>query len=370
MLALLEAAYLCDLTCQTGAAGFLGAAGVLQSLAWLGLSIAKLFALAWALRLRLSRSAALVPIIAATVLAGLPHLLVAGLLSPHRAAALVGLCVFGVGAVRAWSRCTVSSALDAGGQSVLRRALAATWIIWGVLGLCHILWLCVDFGLSFGPVLIAVGLLAAARCCRQERWVWIATLGAVAQSIFMGPEVLSAVALMTSAVLTLRGCLPPTLRRVRPITPPAVHPYRCAPTDLRPNAIFVAVVQSWRRAEARRYYTGALVGGYLALWAELGWPRHQLWLDLALTAALLLVVWCARQVFALIPAFVCWGHMLLQLGLVEAPESTVGWGALIIGLGFAALLFGLAINWLARGPQPSVAEAEDFHISRAEQMQR
>ena len=92
MLALITALYQCDLTLFTERSVYLGFAGALAALAWLIVFVVKLYALAWAMRVRLSRSAVAVAAFGALGLAVLPHGLSQG--DPSRTSALIALWIF------------------------------------------------------------------------------------------------------------------------------------------------------------------------------------------------------------------------------------------------------------------------------------
>ena len=75
ILGLLAVLYQGDLTLHTETSAFLSRFGALASIAWVVIFIGKLYLLAWALKLKLSRSAILVPAFGAIGLALIPHLL-------------------------------------------------------------------------------------------------------------------------------------------------------------------------------------------------------------------------------------------------------------------------------------------------------
>jgi len=358
MLALLEVVYLCDLTLQTLVASHLGAVGVAASALWLALFVAKLHTLAWALRLRLSLGAALLPSLGAAGLAILPHLLSHRVLGPRSSTLLVVWWLFGLAAWGLWSGRRVSSrdTLDSWGQTVLRRATRAAWIVWLVLPVGHLLWWSSDFDLRPLPLLFAAATLLATRWMRTEAGVWIAVIIALFGVANLEPGALCSAATMAAVVLALRGWRPQVVTVPRAASAMAAHPYRLP--GLPPGA--AAETEShrpvWDRPEALRLYLGALVLVWLALWSAGwqggAWPAHRLWLDLPLSVLLLLVAWRRRLYLPFLPLVAVNGHLALERGLVSAPRSSLQWGVVVLASGFAALLVGLFINWRARGRSP------------------
>ena len=137
MLALLTVLYQYDLTLHTETCNSLGAAGVWAAGAWLVLFVAKLHALAWAMKIRLARSAVATLTLGALGLAVLPHWLQGT--DARSANAMVVLWL--VGGVSLYRPGAVTSLveLDAWGQTVLRRAVRAAWILSAVLLALHVL---------------------------------------------------------------------------------------------------------------------------------------------------------------------------------------------------------------------------------------
>jgi hypothetical protein len=103
----------------------------------------------------------------------------------------------------------------------------------------------------------------------------------------------------------------------------------------------------------------ALACLHLALWS-LGWqgqswPAHLLPLDLSFTILCALLAWRGRSRLALAPLVALWTHALATGSLVQGPGTMLGWGGLLLGLGFALLLVGVVVTCLLRAPAtPSV----------------
>jgi hypothetical protein len=352
MLALLEVTYLVDLTFQNGVAAHLGLLGVVASVGWAVFTVVKIRALAWALRLKLSRSMVVVSGVGAVLIAALPHVLIRSFFAPQTMAALVGCAVFALGAVRLWGTQEVASSDEHGlskwGQTVLRRAVTGTWYIWGALFVGHMLWWSFEFDVYvLPPVLTAVGLLAAART-RSEWAVWIAATIAIVVNAWLMPGVVSGVALMAGVVFGLRGWLGNPAGDEQVELPPVLdrHPYRTA-DELSAPARF------WRRVPGPpRLYVGAALCVYLSIWT-LGWsagpwPEHRLWLDLVLSAALLGLLLGHRVRLAILPLVLVHLHHMVQARLVSAPATKLHWGIGLLVAGFLLLNIGVVLNYVFR----------------------
>jgi hypothetical protein len=355
MLALLEVVYLGDLTFQTGVAPYFGSVGWLVSAAWLSLSCFKIAALAWALRLRLSLAAVLLPGLGAAGLAILPHLLHAEILDQRSAARVIALWLFALVGAGLWWRPRVESreALDEWGQTVLRRALCSVWTLWPVLVVGHAVWWSVDGDLGSPEGLFWAALLLSIHGVRREGWAWVLVGLALALA---STTWLSAAALMAAVVLALRSWR----RRARSCDaedghPSVDHPYRSPgepadPALLRRRLLLLVATPA---AEARRYLVGGVFALYVSLWT-MGWsggvlPAHPLWLILGLTVCLLLLAWRGgRTLPALLEAGVL-AHLLVQWGMIGAPRSLLQWGTMALSAGFALLVVGFCISWFARG---------------------
>ena len=352
MLALITALYQCDLTLHTETCVLLGAAGVAAAAVWILLFVGKLYALAWAVRLRLSFSAVATATLGALGLAVLPHTL--GSLDARGATAVVAVWLFGLFALGLHGSRSVTStaSLDAWGAAVLRRSLRAVWLLWALLLVLH-----VGFWSLHYPVhlvaLAPVAMLLGAGQVRTEARVWAAVLGAL---LFVGlqlPEVFSVTALLAAAVLALRALRAPRLVVVAaPVRDDA--PYRVAEERRPPAAAFATTTTAGPpdRAATARLLTGALFGVYLAVWTfgwtGGAWPAHLVLLDLALTAAVILLVVRPRIRVALAPLATTYAHFAVQTGLVTAPHSIVQWGAAAVGLGFALLIASLVASYCLR----------------------
>jgi len=359
MLALITALYQCDLTLHTEACALLGGAGVVAALVWLVVFVGKLYALAWAVRLDLTRSAVATVTLGAAGLAILPHALAA--LDERGATALVMGWLFALVTLgRETSRSVVSRVpLDAWGVTVLRRSLRAVWLLWSLLIVLH-----VGFWSLHAPVrlvaFVPVALLLAAGRMRTEARVWGAVLGALAFVGLQVPELFSLTALLAAAALGVRALRAPRVTVVLEAGR-TDSPYRVA-EDARPHADVTTTATApvaWDPGATSRLLTGSLFAVYLAVWTfgwtGGAWPAHLLALDLALTAAVVVIAVKPRIRSGLAPLVVSYAHFAVQTGLVAAPHSIVQWGASAVGVGFALLVASLVASYCLR----------DFGNSRA-----
>jgi hypothetical protein len=353
MLALLTVLYQCDLTLHTETCAYLGAVGDWATAGWLALFVAKLYALAWAMKLRLARSAIATATIGAFGLAILPHYL--DRLDARGAGALVAVWLFAMVSIYRPGSVTSAVDLDAWGTTVFKRSLRAAWLMSAVLFVLHVLFWSTQHPLSLAALLPIAPLLAVRRL-RSEARVWATVIATLVIVAVVMPGSFSVTAMMAAVALALRAL--PSMRAPSPGTAIAprdtVQPYRAFVPNLPPLDPVVppVVLVPVDRAERMRLVAGALFAAHLAVWT-LGWsggpwPAHVAALDLALTAVVLLFVWRARVRIALAPLFGCYAHFVVQAHLVAAPRSLLEWGGTAVGLGFALLIASLAATYRLR----------------------
>lgn len=350
MLCLVTALYQCDLTLLTERQVYLGLAGATAVAVWLFLFVAKIHALAWAMRLRLSRSAVAVPAFGALGMAIMPHVLQHG--DAASKSAVVGVWVFTLFAAGLWSsREVISTAsLDAWGRTVLARSLRAIWILWASLVTVHVLFWCHEFGAS-PAVLVPVAILLVTRWLRGETSVWCAAAGALFYTSATEPRSFWIVSLLAAATLMLRALRRPTLIEHAADEPQDSTPYRASSSEAPPPRVTFGFARSDRDAMLR-LFNGSIFAVYLSAWT-FGWssgalPQHVLALDVMFVAAAVLLVWKARTKLILAPLALTWLHAGAQAGLISAPTSALQWGLTSVGSGFVLLLGSLAIAWRLR----------------------
>ncbi len=350
LLALLAVLYQCDLTLQVEMNPYYGSVGQLASTGWVALFAAKLYALARALRLRLSASAFTVPLLGAIGLAALPYL--ARELDPHARTELVSLWLFSLGAAGLWTDRTVSAdfALD----PRARRALRGIWILWAAAAVAHALFWVGELGIE--PVgLLPPLLLLGSRWVRKERWLWAGVAGVLLVVWGLLPLYFSVAALMAGGVFALRALRRPSRGTAvtRPLTPS--EPYRTAGTVFEAPPPPPTPRFGRERARAMgRLMVGALTCNYLCIWT-FDWvggaaPDHVVWLDLLFVALSAGLLFWNRARLAALPALVALTHFAAQLGWIASPRGALQLGATAIAAGFAVLFGAIAASWyLGRG---------------------
>lgn len=343
--ALIAVLYQGDLVLGTESQALFGSAGALATLGWLVVFAAKLHALAWALRLRLSASASAVPLFGATGLALIPHL--SRRLDAQALTLTVAAWLFALFAAGLWTtrRVTSRDPLDAWGRTVLRRSLRATWAIWSALALGHVLFWTHQYGLR-RDVLAPIALLLATRWIACERRVLasiVVTLGYVATS---SPDLFSETALMAAAVLTLHALRKPRNPGDAVSSPPRDH-YRGAAIPAQPEPFETSFTPSVGAALIRQLAWAGYalhLAAWTASWSGDAWPAHVVPLDATLALAVALVVWRTRVHVVTAPLLAGALHWGIQARVVRAPQSVLQWGVSCVAAGFGLLLAAVAIS--------------------------
>jgi hypothetical protein len=360
MLALLTVLYQSDLTLHTETCAFLGTVGIVASIAWFAFFMAKLLALAWALRVRIAPRALATAALGALALTIGPHVL--GRLDATSAGAALAIFVFVLGTIfPRGDRQIVTSfvQLDDWSQKVLGRTVRATWIVWGVLLALHVLFWSTQHPIQLGAVVPAFALLAMRRV-RTETRVWVAVVSALVLVLVVAPQVFSMCCLLATLGLVQRA-----FSRVPAVASPqgeapVAHdpsPYRMrehAYEDAERTRAVVPIVElvPVSAAERVRLLSGALFGVYLAAWT-FGWaggdlPAHVLPLDLTFAALVAFMVWRLRARLVLAPLAAMGMHALFAARVLSAPRSLVGWGATTVVIGFVLLLASLVTSYRLR----------------------
>lgn len=386
LLALVAIVYQGDLTLHTETCSVLGLLGVGLSALWLAVFVAKLVALAWALRVRVARRALVAAAVGALGLAFLPRVLSGA--GADRAGTLLALFVFGLGVLLPRELAASVSPrpgaeLDAWGRLVLRRTVLAAWALWAALLALHVAFWASEAPIAVARVLPALVALVVARQPREAR-VWAIAGGALLLVAWARPTQLSAVAALVAMSLALRAFTRLRTAEAAPSrggddgSPYRVgrglarderdehdehdeHDERDRPTRGRVEVVEVLAPVS---AEERlRLLTGALAATYVAQWTG-GWgawaaweggalPPHHLLVDLVFLAAAAALAWRLRGRLPLVFAGAVVGHGLLASGLVPRPHSLVGWGVAALALGFSLLLGSIGVSYaLSRVARP------------------
>jgi len=352
MLALLAALYQCDVTLHAETSVYLGAAGVVSIVVWLGLFVTKLYAFAWAVHLRLSRSAIATASLGALGVAVIPRFF--HTLDAQGLGLLVTAWLFSVFALALWTSRGVRSSvsLSKWGQCVLRRASRATWAMWSVLALFHVALWYSEYDVSLAG-LVPAALLLSTRWMRREVSLWsvvVATLVIVGVAM---PELMSLTCVMVAAVFALRALRQPTRAAQNAPVQMPTSPYRSPASEPEPEpAVWSIPVSTFALASETtrsRSFTGAITALYLSTWT-LGWsggpwPEHLLVLDLLLSCVGVLMIWKARSRLMIAALTASSIHFVVQSELIPAPETTLQWGALSVCIGFALLIASVAVSW-------------------------
>jgi hypothetical protein len=369
LLALVAIVYQGDLTLHTETCSVLGLLGVGLSALWLAVFVAKLVALAWALRVRIGPRALLTAAVGAGGVAFLPYAFAGA--GPEGAGTLLALFVLGLGVIfpRDLADCVSPRPgmdLDAWGRLVLRRTVLAAWGLWGLLLAFHVAFWAHETPIAVARVLPVLLALVLARQPREGR-VWAIAGGALLLVAVARPTELSTVAALVAITLALRAFtrLRTTDTALAPVGDDP-SPYRAGRTHEREGAR-VEVVEVLARVSAGerlRLLTGALAATYLAQ-ATTGWeggalPAHHLLVDGVFLAVAAAFAWRLRGRLVLVFAGAVVGHGLVAAGLVPRPHSLVGWGASALALGFLLLFGAIGVSYALprRGVGARLEDAE------------
>lgn len=387
MLAVLTALYQVDLTLHTETCVNLGGLAPWATAGWLTLFVGKLFALAWAMKVRLGASVVATAVAGAFGLAMFPYF--ASMVDHRSATVVVGIwlvalvLVAPVRGARAdrpeGDEVTSLVPLDPWGAIVRRRTVLAIWGIWAVGLVGHVCFWSNEGKVAFGAILPAL-VVASTRAIRGERtvWlvvganvglVWLCELNSVASVHWLSFEAF--VAAFVLAVRAVRGAR--SVRAMMARGEEAVArayaadagPYRMGvehamdaetrPIDGPPTAAMIAAA----RASAARFAIGSAfalhLSAWTARWSGGPFPAHVLALDVGLILVVALVAWRERTFSALVPTVFVVGHGIVTTHVLPAPESLVGWGVSVVALGFVLLLGSLALSYRLRERSGSAA---------------
>ncbi len=344
MLGLLTVLYQSDLTLHTETCANLGVAGTWAAAGWALLYAGKLFALARALRLRLSRTAVATALVAGAGLAIGPFVLHD--LTPDARGGLVASWVFALASLQRTAVVASRVPLDAWGETVLRRSVRATWAISGALLAGHVLFWAADQRIAVVPFVP----LLFVRSTRSERRVWVVLVATLVVAALVAPATFALVAAMAAAALLLRAFAPVFGPEIAATPAPrSTQPYRAGASEQEASVMVTPLVDT---AEAHRLLAGALAAAWLSAWT-LGWaggalPPHVLALDLLLTFVAAFLAWRRHARPALAPSLAVWTHLVAAKGLLPTPRTSLEWGGAALLLGFALLLGSVAATWRLR----------------------
>lgn len=350
MLTMLAALYQCDVTLHTVSSVYLGTIGLVAGLVWWLSFVAKLHAMAWAMRIRASRSSHAVPSVGALGLFLVPQVLRRW--GPDAGHAVAALWAFGVVGAALWTRRTLLSEvpLNPWGQAVLRRSRRALWAIWATAAIGHFAYWTGELGLSAG-ILVPVALVLVARFVGPPLALGVMT-AVVGFTALEAPTHVSTVSVFVALALALRAWREPVV--VAATSPSAAEgPYRATRDDRPPRFNSHFVIPS--TVQRLQLVSGALFALYTSVWT-LGWtggslPNHVLWLDVLFSALLMAMLYRWRYRPALVPLASIHVHHGVAGGLLALPATLLGWGMLSVGTGFALLVTLVAVALFQRRPQ-------------------
>jgi hypothetical protein len=290
----------------------------LYTAVWVCMIPLKITALAYAFRLRLSWAFRVIPFLAGSGIAVVPHLMQPSAyanLSILVMALWFGLLLASVVIEkRPLISCTVE--LDTYGLSVLKKSVNAVWMIWCGFYFYHLIVWNQLFGIMPGLVRYAPLAVIIPLFNKKESHTWLAGIFAIAVAFLI--------------------------------------PATVAPTALGVGLFLSLMAQS--RPLQQRLIVGAVSAFYIAC-QTLGWqqwplPPLNMAVNLVTVSVLLLIAWRLRMrcalvplLFGLTPAVI--KYMPLIIGLLKS-LSGFEWGVILLLTGFIALVIGIAVNWSMR----------------------
>jgi hypothetical protein len=365
MLGLIFVVYQWDTTLHTEACTCLGWVGIWASLAWLGIFIAKLFLIGWALRIRIGRRMLAAGILGALGLVIAPHAFMR--LGAYEGGSIMAGWIFGL--ISLYDGASISSTvpLDAWGQTVLRRATSAAWVISGSLITLHVVMWTGNYAISLAPTILGLPLLAIPRL-RTETNVWLVAFSTSIFTLLVAPSAFAVIAILASGALCLRIVAPK-------ISPVAVYatPHEAQPAPYRAgrpirntleNEPIQLIAFELTIGERLRCWSGALFSAYLGLWA-MSWVHgapghHVLTLDVALTLMAGVAAWRTRaHANFLVPLTLTYVHLVAQARLIPIPTSDAGIGKAAIAFGFALLGGALLVSYKLRGSEAAKSQPRE-----------
>ena len=361
IIALLAVLFQGDLTLHVETSAYQRGVGGIAAALWFVVFAIKLAGLSWALRLRLSPSAWLVPLGGAAGLAAFPHLL------RHVGSgggALVAVWLFVLGAAGVWTAREVRSEvpLDVRGQ----RALRFTWATWALAALAHAVFWAREYHLDVSAWPLVLVLLAV-RFARREARVWATVAVVWLGTWWLASPALGLVALCSAVVLALAATRTPPGRWVARTGNPG--PYREAGAEHPPEF-------DVDPAACVRLLVGAACAAYVGVWMSGSHtpgmaPPHPVWALVALTAGV--GFWAERRsqpgwLAVLVPFHL---NHFVQSGWLRLPVGALEWGTAATALGFLALAGSLFVQWRWPGAdRPGSSPCDAAQTPRASSARR
>ena len=314
ILGIMAVFFLFDCTLRTEGLATLGLTGMVLSIIWTVLMAVKLRLLAWSFRLQIPRIVYCGTWIAAAAIAGAAHLLNSESLDRSLIIMLLSWvgCVVALGLL--WLQPPIKFdfmptigcdfVLSSWGQTVLKRAVTATWVAWTIFYYLHLISLALIFDVTWSLFHIIPLLATLPMWSRRETVIWPSAVLAVVISL-LEPQTIAPIALMTASVLAWQA----------------------------------------RRIHQPRLYIGSVLMTYVGIWTlgltTLTLPPPNLALNIIAALILIAIAWHLRKFNALLVAGLC---MLPGITLYM-PQTHLQWGVFSLVIGFVALIVGIAINW-------------------------
>jgi hypothetical protein len=358
--ALIAVLYQGDLALGTETFALIGRVGLVASFIWFAAFYVKLRALAWALRLELSATAAAIPSFGALGVALIPHL--SRRIDSGGLTIIVGAWLFVLFAAALWTTRSVTSRseLDARGRTVLSRSMRATWAIWACLAIGHIYFWTQQYNLA-PTIFVPIALLLATRWVQRELAV-LACVGAALVFVARAePALFNVTAQMSALVLALHALRKPIEQTVRET--PQRDDYRAtgaAPAERVPLTFVMSPMPALARQLAWSGYA-AYLAAWTSSWSGGPLPGHIVPLDLAASAVIALVVWKSRVRVVALPLLGAYLHWSIQTRLLRAPQSSLQWGLATFATGFAMLVGSVVTSWRLAPRKAAPPHAQTNH---------
>jgi hypothetical protein len=337
ILTLLEGVFLFDCTFRLETISHLGIIGTVMSIIWVILVPVKTWLLCVALRLDMPR---MVIWLVAGAGAGLALMLqTLGMPDADRPMVILAATWWGA-ALFAFAyivkpRISRLGSSDVASDDMCQRIAKSLLILLGGIYFYHVInyvvWIGLDHGLVFYPM-IGTGFLMVALLRASEREIWIGIAIALGTSLAYFPAAFP-MAVLAAAVLMYRA----------------------------------------RQSGNARFIVGAVLCGYFATWV-FTWvgghmPLPPVWSAVVAGALLGYVAWKLREPTAVLALAVGGLGIAARFDfnpMLLLPDSRLGLGILLVGVGFVALTMGVWVNWCFRSTPPAMESGEDRVLGGSE----
>lgn len=308
ILALMEVVFLFDCTFELEVISTVERGGWLMLAAWVALAALKLQLLVKALKLKPDKEALIIPVLGIAGLICSAKLLTITYIDKQTVHLLATWLLAILVAIYLWRRPAIACTqeLDDWGQTVLRRALKSSWIVWAGFYLLHLLSWAALYDLPITLAHLTPFLLLTPLISTKEQTVWIGLLLALGSSV--------------------------------------LHPHQLGFTASLVSTAFI--VAGWQTGRYR-LWNGAVLSFYVACWMVTAQPWYipppPLLLSVVTAITLFIIAWRVK-------VYSAWALGLVMLVLpAERYGKTLGvlgWGIVLLTAGFISLIVGIGVNWL------------------------